>query len=173
MCQRSLYLARSKPRSTPIAIVNTLELKIPPPVIALVAGLAMWLSARHVPALALELSGRLAICSALIIAGGVFDISGLLAFRKAKTTINPLKPDNTSNMVIIGIYRYSRNPMYFGLLLVLSGWATYLSHILPFLFLPLFVAYLNRFQIAPEERVLSAKFGPEYSSYKQSVRQWI
>jgi protein-S-isoprenylcysteine O-methyltransferase Ste14 len=133
----------------------------------------MWLSARHVPALALELPGRLAICTTLVMAGGVFDISGLFAFRKAKTTINPLKPDNTSHMVIVGIYRYSRNPMYFGLLLILTGWATYLSHALPFLFLPLFVAYMNRFQIVPEERVLSAKFGPEYSVYKQSVRRWI
>ena len=133
----------------------------------------MWLSSYTAPALALELPGRLTICSALVMAGGVFDISGLFAFLKAKTTINPLRPGNTSHMVIAGIYRYSRNPMYFGLLLVLSGWATYLSHPLPFLILPLFVAYMNRFQIAPEERVLSAKFGPEYLTYKQSVRRWI
>lgn len=156
-----------------IATLNALELKIPPPVIALVAGFAMWLTTHTAPFLALELPGRLVICSALVVAGCVIDISGLLAFLKAKTTINPLRPDTSSHMVNVGIYRYSRNPMYFGLLLVLSGWAIYLSHALPFLFLPLFVAYLNRFQIVPEERVLSASFGPEYLAYRQSVRRWI
>jgi len=97
----------------------------------------------------------------------------MYSFQKAKTTFNPLKPDAASSLVASGIYRVSRNPMYVGFLLVLTGWAMWLSHPLPFLFLPIFVGYMNRFQISPEERVLSAKFGEEYDTYKQSVRRWL
>ena len=63
--------------------------------------------------------------------------------------------------------------MYLGMLSVLTGWAVFLSHSLPFLLLPLFVLYMTRFQIVPEERALSAHFGDEYSSYMQSVRRWL
>jgi protein-S-isoprenylcysteine O-methyltransferase Ste14 len=63
--------------------------------------------------------------------------------------------------------------MYVGLLLVLTGWAIFLCHALTFLFLPTFVAYMNRFQIAPEERALSARFGSAYATYKRSVRRWL
>jgi protein-S-isoprenylcysteine O-methyltransferase Ste14 len=63
--------------------------------------------------------------------------------------------------------------MYLGFLLVLTGWAGYLSHVLPFLFLPAYVGYMNRFQIAPEERMLAAKFGRDYEAYRQAVRRWL
>nr|ART40893.1 L409 [uncultured bacterium] len=76
-------------------------------------------------------------------------------------------------MVISGIYRFSRNPMYVGLLLVLTAWAIYLSNALAFLFLPTFVACLTRLQIVPEERVLAAKFGDAFTAYRQSVRRWL
>ena len=81
--------------------------------------------------------------------------------------------DFASNMVTSGIYRFSRNPMYLGFFLALAGWATYLSHLLAFALLPLFVLYINRFQILPEERALSDKFPQEYTAYKGSVRRWL
>ena len=87
--------------------------------------------------------------------------------------MNPTKPDGTSALVVSGVYRLSRNPMYVGALFALGGWAAFLSHPLPVLFLPVFVAYMDRFQIAPEERVLSSKFGTEYETYKKSVRRWL
>ena len=99
--------------------------------------------------------------------------AGLLSFRRAKTTVNPLIPEATTTMVTSGIYRFSRNPMYLGFLFVLAGWAIYLSNLLAFTLLPLFVWYLNRFQILPEERVLSAKFPPTFTAYKGSVRRWL
>jgi protein-S-isoprenylcysteine O-methyltransferase Ste14 len=100
-------------------------------------------------------------------------LAGVYAFQKAKTTVNPTKPAAASSVVTSGVYRLSRNPMYVGFLLALIGWATFLSHTLPFLLLPAFVAYMNRFQISPEERALSAKFGDEYETYKQAVRRWL
>lgn len=78
-----------------------------------------------------------------------------------------------ATLVVLGIYRFSRNPMYIGVLFALTGWAVFLSHALAFLFLPGVVAYLNRFQIAPEERVLLAKLGQAYATYMQSVRRWL
>lgn len=150
-----------------------LELKVPPPVIASVTGLGMWLIVKYLPSLSLVWPWHLEIASALAVSGAFFDISGALAFRKVKTTINPIRPANTSAMVISGIYRYSRNPMYFGLLLILCAWATYLAHPLAFLGLPVFVAYISRFQILPEERVLALKFGADYANYLNTVRRWI
>ena len=100
-------------------------------------------------------------------------LAGFYEFQKAKTTFNPMTPDAASSVVTSGIYHVSRNPMYVGFLLLLTTWAIFLSHPLPFLFLPVFVTYMNRFQISPEERALSAKFGEEYDAYKRSVRRWL
>ena len=84
-----------------------------------------------------------------------------MTFRKAKTTVNPTKP-YASSLVTWGVYAISRNPMYLGGLTMLLGWAIFLSNPLAFLFLPVYVLYLNRFQIAPEERVLTSLFGGTY-----------
>lgn len=100
-------------------------------------------------------------------------LAGLYEFQKAKTTFNPMTPDDASSVVTSGVYRVSRNPMYVGFLLLLIGWAIWLSHPLPFFLLPVFVLYMNRFQILPEERALSAKFGKAYDSYQQGVRRWL
>jgi protein-S-isoprenylcysteine O-methyltransferase Ste14 len=90
-----------------------------------------------------------------------------------KTTINPMSPNKTSALVTGGIYRLSRNPMYVGLFLFLMAWAIQLSMLWPFIGPVLFVIYINRFQITPEERVMESKFGDEYSVYKNKVRRWL
>jgi protein-S-isoprenylcysteine O-methyltransferase Ste14 len=149
------------------------ELKLPPPLLASLAGGIMWLAARPLPALALDWPGQQALAMALAVSGVLLDLSAAIAFYRARTTINPLNPDNTSAMVTGGIYRYSRNPMYLGLLLMLSGWALYLAHPLAWLGLPLFVLGLTRLQILPEERILSEKFGAHYAAYTAAVRRWI
>jgi len=74
---------------------------------------------------------------------------------------------------LAGIYRFTRNPMYVGLALVLLGWAALLSSPWALLGPLVFVLYINRFQIAPEERVLSAKFGAAYTEYIARVRRWL
>lgn len=105
--------------------------------------------------------------------GIAFDFLGIIAFYRAKTTVNPLNPSNTSAIVQSGVYRYTRNPMYLGMLLVLLGFAVYLAHPAAFLLPPVFVAYLTRFQIIPEERLLTAKFDAAYLRYASRVRRWI
>ncbi len=99
--------------------------------------------------------------------------SGMVEFRRDKTTINPIKASSASSLVTGSIYRYTRNPMYVGLLLTIVGWAAYLANPLTFLFAPLFVLYINRFQIGPEERVLTKLFGAPYVAYMGKARRWI
>lgn len=153
--------------------MNALELKVPPLLLALVLAVAMWLSVTRLPSLAMILPWRQGLAIAVAGVGLLFVLAGGYAFRKVETTVNPTKPAAASSVVVTGVYRISRNPMYVGALLALTGWAVFLSHPLPFLFLPVFVAYMNRFQISPEERALSAKFGAEYETYKHAVRRWI
>jgi len=63
--------------------------------------------------------------------------------------------------------------MYLGLSLALLAWAVFLSNPLALLFLPVYVLYINRFQIIPEELVLASLFGTGYSAYKERVRRWL
>ena len=156
-----------------LQLVNALEFKVPPLVLVLLIAGAMWFAAKQLPSLAFMLPWRHGLAATIFGGGILFLLAGLYEFRKARTTFNPLKPDAASAVVTSGIYRVSRNPMYMGFLLALTGWGVWLSHPLPFLFLPVFVAYMNRFQILPEERALSAKFGREYDVYKHNVRRWL
>jgi protein-S-isoprenylcysteine O-methyltransferase Ste14 len=87
--------------------------------------------------------------------------------------MNPTKPSATSSLVTNGVFRFTRNPMYLSLLLYLVAWAVYLANWLALLLVPVFMLYITRFQIKPEERALSAQFGPEYASYKARVRRWL
>lgn len=153
--------------------MDALELKLPPAALAAVLAAAMWLAAALTPSLGLAIPWRMGVALALAGVGGALAGAGVLAFRRAKTTVNPVQPETTSSVVVSGVYGLSRNPMYLGMLLALAGWAVFLSHALPLAFLPAFVLYMNRFQIGPEERMLSARFGSEYAMYLRSVRRWL
>jgi len=153
--------------------LSFLELKIPPPIVALLVGLSMWLAARYIPAFAFVTPWRTALASSLVAAGVLFALAAIVSFFRAQTTVNPHRPHATSTMVTSGVYQLSRNPMYLGVLLVLSGWAIWLSSLLAIALLAAFVAYISRFQILPEERILHAKFDPEFAAYKASVRRWL
>lgn len=126
-----------------------------------------------VPELSLSLAATPVIALALAICGATMACAGIITFRQRRTTINPLTPSASSSLVSSGVYRFSRNPMYLGYLLALTGWAVYLSNVVAVLLLPAFAAYLTKFQIKPEERALLTKFGPEFAQYMSRVRQWL
>lgn len=84
-----------------------------------------------------------------------------------------MKPDESSDLVVSGIYKYTRNPMYLGLLIILCSWAVYLADFVSLLLLPVFVWYITTYQIIPEEQILENKFGMKYIQYKHNVRRWI
>ena len=109
----------------------------------------------------------------MVIAGLVFSAAGILSFRRARTTVNPTTPEAASFLVVSGIYRITRNPMYVGISLVLVAWAVFLSSAWALLGPAAFILYISRFQIAPEERALSKLFGAEYASYRARVRRWL
>ena len=154
-------------------MVAALELRIPPVVVMVVVTALMGLTATLVPALAFAVPGRAVITSLLVAAGMVFALAGVVRFRQSATTVSPIHPEGASSLVTTGIYRVTRNPMYLGMLLILLGWAVWLAHPLSLLALPLFVLYLNRFQIGPEERILRNKFGEAFDSYAHRVRRWL
>jgi protein-S-isoprenylcysteine O-methyltransferase Ste14 len=153
--------------------MNSLELRVPPLAVLLVAGVLMGLIALSTPPMAWPNAVRFGIATAVASAGILIAVSGLLAFRRARTTASPLRPDKASSLVASGIYRYTRNPMYLGMLLVLVGWAVYLARPWALAVLPAFVIYMNRFQIGPEERVLDGIFGAEFAAYRRRVRRWL
>jgi protein-S-isoprenylcysteine O-methyltransferase Ste14 len=150
-----------------------LELRVPPLLVWFVFGGAMLGVARWVPALDFELTGASVYALALAVLGVASALAGVLAFRRARTTVNPLTPSATGIVVSDGVYSFTRNPMYLGFLLVLAGWAAELSNVGAALLVPAFVAYMTRFQIKPEERALAAKFGPQFTQYMSRVRRWI
>ena len=153
--------------------MHALELKIPPPVIALLIAPAMWGISLVTPLADVPAPVRLFAAMAIALTGVVTAIAGVAAFRRAKTTLNPLKPEASSSLVTSGIYRITRNPMYVGLALALIAWAVFLSSAWALLGPVVFALYMNRFQIGPEERVLLGMFGAAYSAYQAKVRRWL
>lgn len=153
--------------------MRALELKIPPPVIALLIGAAMWGISLTTPLVGVPAPVRLVVAMAIALIGVVTAIAGVAAFRRAKTTLNPLKPEASSSLVTSGIYRITRNPMYVGLALALIAWAVFLSSPWTLLGPLVFALYMNRFQIVPEERILLSVFGADYSAYQAKVRRWL
>ena len=159
--------------TTPAAHMTSLELKIPPPVVAALAALAMWgLSLTSSP-LQIPTDVRLGAALACALVGVGFSLAGVASFRRAKTTVNPTKPQLASSLVSSGVYSVTRNPMYVGLLFVLVAWAIFLSSAWAFLGPVAYFFYIGRHQIAPEERALTALFGAEYTAYLSKVRRWL
>lgn len=152
---------------------HPLELKVPPPIAALLTAGIIWCVARLTPLAELPMSVRQPVAIALGALGIGLIVAGMLRFRAANTTIHPVKPQKTSALVRTGIYRVSRNPMYLGLLLALCGWTVWCSAPWGLLGLVAFALYIRRFQIVPEERVLFSKFGADYAQYTARVRRWL
>jgi protein-S-isoprenylcysteine O-methyltransferase Ste14 len=153
--------------------MRILENRIPPPVVAAIFGLAMWGISTRVPGIEAGESSRVIAASAFALIGVFFCIAGVISFRRAKTTVNPLKPETATSLVTSGIYQVSRNPMYVGFALLLAAWAVYLASPWALVGVPGFVLYINRFQIVPEERALSVLFGVEFERYKSKIRRWL
>ncbi len=150
-----------------------LEHKIPPPVIAVLAVAVMWAVSAYGPRVAIEADFKRVLIAVLVMIGIAFDVVGILAFRAARTTASPLKPERSSNLVTGGVYRITRNPMYVGLVFLLLAWAVHLSAVLSLVGIVLFIVYITRFQIQPEERALARNFGEQYSAYCARVRRWL
>jgi len=146
---------------------------LPPPVILVLTALAMWLLSRLAPATTVSIPA--AQWLALLVAMVALVIMALAAweFRRHRTTINPMRPEDSSALVNTGLFRYSRNPIYLADALLLAAWGVYLGNIAAALLIPVFIWLIHHFQIRPEERALEAHFGEAYREYTRAVRRWI
>ncbi len=150
-----------------------LELKVVPVVQVLICMLLITCSYYLLPTLnySFKYSNTLSL---VILVMAVFIVGiAIINFKQSKTTVNPTKPEQASKVVNTGIYHYSRNPMYLAMLLVLLAFCLYFENVVGFFTLPLFVWYIGKFQIIPEEKILTALFGKPYDEYVKSVRRWL
>ncbi len=111
--------------------------------------------------------------AALFLVAGAFGPRAIRSFLRVGTTVDPMRVDRALTLVTTGVYARTRNPMYAALALLLTAWAAWLGLLAPFLGPVLFVLYITRFQILPEERALMARFGDDYARYKSAVRRWL
>jgi len=154
-------------------ISRHLELKIPPVLVTLFFALFIWLVSLWLPGIFVPEQPKLIITVVLTSLGALIAVSGVVSFRLSRTTLNPTRPDASSLLVTTGIYKFTRNPMYLGLLFLLAAWSVSLSSMYGLVLCLVFVFYMNRFQIKPEERVLQSFFGAAFSEYKARARRWL
>lgn len=162
--------------SRPLAISHmpsALDLKVPPPLVGAVTATLMIIVSWSSPSAGYTLSAAPLLASLLAVAGVAVAVAGTLAFRQAGTTVNPMRPEAASSLVTNGVYTFTRNPMYLGLVLLLTGLALYLTNLWALCGPALLMLYLTRFQIAPEERAMTSLFPAEFEAYKSRVRRWI
>jgi protein-S-isoprenylcysteine O-methyltransferase Ste14 len=153
--------------------VRYLEHRIPPPIVVLIVASAMWVMAGRSQIWPAPTTLHLSISVILLVIGIGVALSAVVSFRRASTTVNPLKPETSTSLVSTGIFARSRNPMYLGMLISLVGWAVYLASFLALLGPLLFGLYITRFQIIPEEKAMQSLFGAEFERYSEQVRRWL
>ena len=148
-----------------------IKTKIPPPLVTLAFGFLINYTKNIFPKI--EVSNKAIFGSFIIIIGLIIILSAIILFKKYRTTISPTNPSNATKLITSGIYKFTRNPMYLGLLFVLFGISIILNPIGGLLLIPLFILYLNFFQIIPEENAMVDLFKDEFFEYKKNVRKWI
>ncbi|MDA0118778.1 methyltransferase family protein [Vibrio sp. T11.5] len=153
--------------------MEKLERKIPPVALFILLGVVMNHVGHEFRTFSLGLPAPWFVLFACFMIAVVVGLGGVYEFRKANTTVNPIKVKDAAQVVDTGVFAYSRNPMYLGLFLLLFGLAYWLQNVLCVALAFVFVFYMNRFQIRPEERALEELFGAAYLDYKQRVRRWI
>lgn len=151
-----------------------MNIKIPPPIQTLIASLLMWLLNYLVP---VSVSFGQGLASLLIVVllgiACLLLLPAVVSFWKSNTTVNPLRPEKATFLVVEGVYRFTRNPMYLGMASILCAWGVYLANPICMIILLLYIYVMNEIQIKPEERALEKLFGGEYQSYCKKVRRWI
>ncbi len=153
--------------------LRKLELRVPPVAVFLLVVLLMYCLKGVTPNFMITVPFVEFVVLGLILVSGYVGIAGVYEFRKVKTTVNPVKPENASSVVNTGVFAYTRNPMYFALLLLIIALGLWWQHLSVIPCAGLFVSYMNRYQIKPEEHVLERLFGDEYLKYKNRVRRWL
>lgn len=145
--------------------------KIPPPLVTIFFGCCIYFSKDFFLTINTQVLTLLSYVLFLLGFGILF--SAARSFKEYKTTINPIKIETASSLVVSGIFNYSRNPMYLGMALILLGLSLKFNLIGGLIFTALFILFITNFQIKPEEKAMQKIFGEEFLSYKNKVRRWL
>jgi|TARA_B100000242_G_scaffold163022_1_gene116553 protein-S-isoprenylcysteine O-methyltransferase Ste14 len=145
--------------------------KIPPPIVTLAFGLMIYFSRNIFP----DINNIIFYVLSLffIILGPFILISAVRSFKAEQTTINPININNASSLVISGVFKYSRNPMYLGMVFILLALSFRFNLVGGILFTSIFIMYITKFQIIPEEAAMKSIFGEDFNKYKNKTRRWI
>ena len=145
--------------------------KIPPPIVTLSFGLMIYFSRNIFP----DINNIIFYILSLffIILGPFILISAVRSFKAEQTTINPININNASSLVISGVFKYSRNPMYLGMVFILLALSFRFNLVGGILFTSIFIMYITKFQIIPEEAAMKSIFGEDFNKYKNKTRRWI
>ena len=148
---------------------------IPPPVVLLICAALMWLIQRFLPLLEFWLPYNRVLFWMMFFAGFFMLGSGAASIVKRKTVIHPHRRSlsKATALVTTGIFRYTRNPIYLGMVVMLLGWLMFLHNWLSAVGVVIFVMFITKYQIRPEEEALEKIFGEEYMRYKMNTRRWI
>ena len=145
--------------------------KVPPPIITLICGLGIYFSRPLFPKynfISIDI-----IAASFFLLGIIMLITAVLSFKKRSTTVSPLQPEKASYLVVSGIFKYSRNPMYLGMLLILISMTIKFNFVGGILIIFAFITFITKFQIIPEETALEKLFGKEFTRYKKKTKRWI
>jgi protein-S-isoprenylcysteine O-methyltransferase Ste14 len=150
-----------------------LELKVPPLIVMFFIMCLMYLVSVLFSSFNIDFLFQTFMSIETFVSGLVVSIAGIYILKDEETTISPLTPKNASKLVVNGIYKFTRNPMYLGMSIMLLAWLIFLGNSLNIFNIILYILYMNRYQIIPEEKVLEKLFGDEFLSYKLKVRRWL
>jgi protein-S-isoprenylcysteine O-methyltransferase Ste14 len=150
-----------------------MKLKIPPALQVAIFATLMWIIKKVTSSTHFEFEQQKTISWVIFAIGILIEVIAIYAFRKARTTADPLNPSKASKLVIVSIYKLSRNPMYLGMLFILFSFVIRLGSLFTFPVLILYIWYITTYQVKPEEKVLAKLFGDDYSTYCKKVRRWI
>jgi protein-S-isoprenylcysteine O-methyltransferase Ste14 len=145
--------------------------KIPPPIVTLFFGLCIYLSRSYFPEFSSSVLNSFSVIS-FVVGISVF-VAAVSSFKKEKTTVNPISIEKASSLVVNGVFKYSRNPMYLGMLFILLGLTFKFNLIGGLLFTSLFMIFISKFQIKPEEAAMEKLFDQEWKDYIKNVRRWL
>jgi len=150
-----------------------MKLLIPPPLQGLICAGLIWVCATYFPQYSIDVPYKKILSAIFFVIGIMTDLMALRVFHKAQTTVSPFSPENTTSLIAVGVYQYSRNPMYLGMALLLTGLTIWFGTPFGLALIVCFVWSITVFQIKPEEEVLREKFGDDYVSYCHKVRRWV
>ena len=143
---------------------------IPPPIVTIVFLFVIFFT-KDLFRFSLSLPSSLGFI--IILVGLTIIFIAARQFKAVNTTINPIKPENASVLVNNGIFSYSRNPMYLGMMLIIIGVSIIQNLLAIIAIMPIWIIYMTYFQIIPEEEAMKIIFKEDFLNYCKKTRRWI